>query len=254
MDTAKSQYDPMALLRTNKTKKFDGTEHEEEEHPTSSNKEPVKANSMPLLDTSCDQRQTLLLSATLSKGITELTDFIMKDHIYIDALDESSNTNPEFLVIPSTVQQKFLVTHVKHRLFTLSALLLTETKKCSKIFVFMGTSAMVDFHFELFTKLLVKMPTNRGKLTSGDVVLLEGVDDNSEDDEEIIMSVDIFKLHGSMEQSARKDVFTKFRSAKAGILLCTVSCNLNISFYRKNKLITFLYQLVLILPRVVFVY
>lgn len=223
MDTAKtnSEYDPMAILRNNKIKKFSDLE----EPVVTTIKEVKEIDCMPLANTSSNERQTLMLSATMSKGIAELTDFTMKEHTYIDALEESSDLNPEFLVIPSTVKQKFMVTHVKHKLFTLSALLLAETKKSSKLFVFMATSKMVDYHYELFTRLFVKMPKNRGKLKSGDIVLLDDMEDDSDEEEEIVMNVEFFKLHGSMEQSARKEVFTKFRAAKTGILLCTVSEN-----------------------------
>lgn len=216
MDRAKtnSEYDPMALVRNNK--KTFVVEPDDV-------KEVNKVGSMPLANPSTNERQTLLLSATLSKGIAELTDFVMKEHTYIDALEENSAVSPEVLIIPSTVNQKFIVTHTKHRLFTLSALLLAQAKAGSKVFVFMGTSTMVDYHYELFTKFLAKMPKNRGKLKSGDIVLLEDMENDSDDELETVINIDFFKLHGSMEQSARKEVFTKFRSAKAGILLCTVS-------------------------------
>lgn len=212
------------MLRHNSIKKFD------EDEPVKENQE---ADGMVLANTSSAERQTILLSATLTKGISELADFTMKEHVYIDALEESSNLNPQFLVIPSAVQQKFIVTHVKHRLFTLSAILLAQTKKSSKVFVFMGTSTMVDYHYELFTKHLAKMPTNRGKLKSGDVVLLDSMEEDSDEEEETVMDVEFFKLHGSMEQSARKEVFTKFRAAKAGILLCTVSNLFDVYPYRR---------------------
>lgn len=218
-ETTYSQYDPMALLRNNKIKKF----VEKDDTAVITENEDRDSDSMPLNSTTSKKRQTFLLSATLSKGLAELSDFTMKDHIYIDALEESSHLNPEFLVIPSTVKQTFIVTHVKHRLFTLSALLLAQTKKSCKVFLFMGTSTMVDYHFELFTRLLVKMPKNRGKLKSGDVVLLDTMEEDDDDEEETVMDIDFFKLHGSMEQSSRKEVFTKFKASKAGILICTVS-------------------------------
>ncbi|KAJ8919054.1 hypothetical protein NQ315_016960 [Exocentrus adspersus] len=201
-----AEYDPLSLLK-GKNKKDDvhqKTESEEE---------------FPLRNPSSKSRQTILLSATLNKGIAELADFTMKDHIYVDALDESATVNPEHMVIPNTVKQKFIVTHVKHRLFTLSALLISMEKQSSKVFVFMATSQMVDYHYELFTKYLVKMPRNRGKLKSGDVVLLEDVQDS--DDEEEVLDMEFFKLHGSMDQSKRKEVFKGFRNAKTGVLLCT---------------------------------
>ncbi|KAJ8933969.1 hypothetical protein NQ318_004575, partial [Aromia moschata] len=158
---------------------------------------------LPLRNPSCKSRQTILLSATLSKGIAELADFIMKEnHVYVDALDESDTVNPDHI-------------HVKHKLFTLSAMLVEKTK-ASKVFVFMATSQMVDYHYELFTRHLIKMPKNEGKLKTGDVVLLEAW--------KIVMTrkrlfwMWNFKLHGSMDQSARKD---RFRAAKAGVLICT---------------------------------
>lgn len=205
-----SEYDPLSLLKgkASNTKPERETEREEQ---------------FALRDPSSKSRQTILLSATLSKDIAELADFAMKDHTYIDALDESATVNPEHMVIPNTVKQKFIVTHVKHRLFTLSALLISKAKQSSKVFVFMATGQMVDYHYELFTKCLVKMPKNRGKLKNGDVVLLNDVVQDSDDEEEIALDVEFFKLHGSMDQSTRKNVFTRFRNAKKGVLLCTVS-------------------------------
>ncbi|XP_018562519.1 probable ATP-dependent RNA helicase CG8611 [Anoplophora glabripennis] len=210
LDKAKtnSEYDPISLLK-GKTggAKSEVTIRSEE--------------TFPLRDPSSNSRQTVLLSATLTKGIAELADFAMKDHIYVDALDESATVNPEHMVIPNTVKQKFIVTHVKHRLFTLSALLISKAQQSSKVFVFMATSQMVDYHYELFTRCLVKMPKNRGKLKSGDIVLLDDVVQESDDDDEVVLDIEFFKLHGSMDQASRKDVFTRFRSAKKGVLLCT---------------------------------
>ncbi|XP_023016763.2 uncharacterized protein [Leptinotarsa decemlineata] len=214
LDNSKSnsEYDPMALLK--------GRHLPEGEVPNFKEKDEGHS-SFPLRDLSSNIRQTILLSATMSKGVAELADFTMKDHTYVDTLDEWSDLHPEMMVMPNTVVQKFIVTHVKHRLFTLSAMLVAQGKKSSKVFVFMGTSTMVDYHYELFTRFLAKMPKNRGKLKSGNVVLLSGIEEDSEDEEEIVLDFEFFKLHGNMEQSARKDVFTRFRAAKAGVLLCT---------------------------------
>lgn len=188
------------------------------------NKQQSKKESISEDPNSSDKpRQTLLLSATLTKGIAELADFTMKEHVYVDALDESASINPEHMVIPNTVKQEFLMTYVKHRLFTLSALLVDKSKmKSSKIFVFMATSQMVDYHHELFTKYLLKMPVNRGKLKSGNVVVLDGMEASDEEEEEIVLDLKLFKLHGNMDQSARKEVFTSFRAADKGVLICTV--------------------------------
>ncbi|CAH1984200.1 unnamed protein product [Acanthoscelides obtectus] len=215
IDSKHTSYNPMNLLKSSHKKFGEETENIEDET------EIASTETQPLRDPKSKKRQTILLSATLTKGIAELADFTMKGHTYIDASDEfTSNFSHDVMIIPNTVQQKFVITHVKHRLFTLSAMLLSLTKKCSKMFVFMGTSAMVDFHYELFTNFLAKMPVNRGKMKSGDVLVLEGMEDESDDEEEIL-DVEFFKLHGSMEHSARKEVFKGFREVKKGILLCT---------------------------------
>lgn len=192
-----TKYDPMALL---KQKNFDKKEKEVVEN----------------------KRQTILLSATLTKEIAELADFTMKKHTYIDTLDK---INPKHMIIPNTVSQKFLITHVKHRLFTLSAMLVGMAKR--KIFVFMATSQMIDYHYELFTKYLCYMPKNRGNIKLGDVALMENEEfedsDEEEEEEERVLDSKFFKLHGSMDQASRKEVFTTFRASKNGVLLCTVS-------------------------------
>nr|CAI5870457.1 unnamed protein product [Callosobruchus analis] len=211
IDGSNTSYNPLAVLKASHRK----LDAEPEAETTST-------ETFPLRDPKSKKRQTILLSATLTQGIAELADFTMKKHTYIDTLDEfTSNFNQDVMIIPNTVKQKFVITHVKHRLFTLSAMLLSLAKTRSKMFVFMGTSAMVDFHYELFTKYLAKMPVNRGRMKSGDVLVLEGVGEDSDEEEEEILDVEFFKLHGSMDQKARKEVFKGFREVKKGILLCT---------------------------------
>ncbi|XP_044262559.1 probable ATP-dependent RNA helicase CG8611 [Tribolium madens] len=200
-----SDYDPMAMLLHKKTQEIK-TESDE--------------SLPPLRSRNSKNRQTILLSATLNKGIAELADFLMKNHTYIDTLDDSPNINPDHMVIPNTVTQEFIMTHIKHRLFTLSALLLAKAKH--KVFVFMATSQMVDYHYELFMKYLAKMPKNRGKLKIGNVTLLENENfEDSDEEEQCVLDTEFFKLHGSMDQGIRKKVFTEFKAAKRGILLST---------------------------------
>ncbi|XP_030754684.1 probable ATP-dependent RNA helicase CG8611 [Sitophilus oryzae] len=201
-----SSYDPLALLRGQKSEKKE------------SNEELTLAKD----DTEVHSRQCILLSATLSKEIAELADFTMKSHTYIDALDETERTNPNHMIIPDTVKQEFLVTFVKHRLVLLSAMIVSfSNQKDCKVFVFMATSQMVDFHYELFRKYLLKMPINKGKMKFGDVVLLDDVELDDSEDEQDVLDVELFKLHGSMDQNVRKEVFKGFKKSKKGILLCT---------------------------------
>lgn len=206
-------YDPMALLKTGINEKNNNDGDDEKDKSLES-------------ETNTKQRQTILLSATLSKGVSELAEFAMKDHIYIDALDSVNPVQTSSFVIPDTVQHQFIITPVKHRLFTLSALLISLSKKDSKVFVFMASSQMVEYHYRLFKEYLIKMPRNRKKLLSSNIVILnQNVEEDEEDsdDEEIVVDMPIFKLHGSMDQQQRKAVFQEFRASKKGALLCTVS-------------------------------
>ncbi|KAL1488392.1 hypothetical protein ABEB36_014866 [Hypothenemus hampei] len=194
-----SSYDPLALLK--------GKKPEEVETDLAN----VDIN-----------RQTLLVSATLSKGVAELADFTMKDHVYIDAFDESETINPDHMVIPNTVKQEFILTFIKHRLVTLSVLLISKAKcSNSKTIVFMATTQMVDFHYDLFSHYLLKMPKNKGKLKVGDVLLLDEIDIEDFEGEDQVLDIELFKLHGNMSQQERKTVFSDFRKTKKGILICT---------------------------------
>lgn len=145
----------------------------------------------------------------------------MSEHTYIDALDESASINLKHMIMPNTVKQEFMITFVKHRLIALSAILVEKCKQNSKVFVFMATSQMVDYHYELFNKALIRMPINRGKLMSGNVVLLDEGGDDDSDEEEVVLDLELFKLHGNSDHAMRKDVFKRFREAKKGVLICT---------------------------------
>lgn len=204
-------YDPLEIFQNSKNKKLTFEEPEDKID---------NENEFPLRNPKSNRRQTILLSATLTQAVTELAEFIMKDHVFVDALEvrDTSNVYNNALVIPDTVKQEFLLTYVKRRLVTLSALIVAQAEKNTKMFVFMASTQMVEFHYELFNKCLARMPVNRGK---GSVMFEDDSDDNAE--EEVVLDLEIFKLHGNMDQKSRKEVFNAFRVAKKGVLLCTVS-------------------------------
>ncbi|KAF5302698.1 hypothetical protein FQR65_LT08440 [Abscondita terminalis] len=165
----------------------------------------------------CSQ-QTMLLSASLTKDVTELADFVLKNHTFVDAL-EDDQSDSDRLLIPNTIEQSYILTPVKTRLVTLSAIIAAKCKQNSKIFVFMASTQMVEYYYDLFTLCLLKMPINRGQYNSS--ALLKTTGDSDDDGEEKVLSTQFFKLHGSMDQKMRKKVFTEFRAAKCGVLLCT---------------------------------
>ena len=69
----------------------------------------------------------------------------------------------------------------------------------------MATQDMIDFHANILSSILGKP-----------------IDEEDEDSDPLV-DVEFFKLHGSMTQKERTEVFKTFRQAKTGVLLCTVS-------------------------------
>ena len=96
---------------------------------------------------------------------------------------------------------------------------------------------MVDFHAELLGRVLndrSKPPKKKSKfgrlqLTADAQDVLgqddfDGQGDEEEEDaeaEEEFEDIDLLKLHGSMTQKDRMDVFRTFRDSSSGVLLCT---------------------------------
>ena len=94
------------------------------------------------------KRQTLLLSATLTQGIEEMSAVSMKHPKFIDAVVESTNNDQDnieslkMLTAPENLQQTFAIIPAKLRLVMLSSFLLWKnrfTEKPRKILVFMAT-------------------------------------------------------------------------------------------------------------------
>lgn len=131
------------------------------------------------------RKQTVLLSATLTSGVERLANLALKDPVRIDACGDA--VLEDVLVIPSTLEQKYVVVPAKMRLVALASFLIdvAELKKSNKILVFMATQDMVDFYLEL----------------------LQGV---------LSSTVKFYKLHGNMSQTDRTEVFNRFRSSDKG--------------------------------------
>ena len=94
------------------------------------------------------KRQTLLLSATLTQGIEEMSAISMKHPKFIDAVVESTNNDQDnieslkMLTAPENLQQTYAIIPAKLRLVMLSSFLLWKnrfTEKPRKILVFMAT-------------------------------------------------------------------------------------------------------------------
>ena len=93
-------------------------------------------------DESCP-RQTLLLSATLTSGIEQLSEISMKHPKFIDAAvgEENSEESLKTLTTPENLKQTFIIAPAKLRLVTLAAFILWKCRysKSRKVLIFMST-------------------------------------------------------------------------------------------------------------------
>ena len=90
------------------------------------------------------ERQTLLLSATLTSGIEQLSEVSMKHPKFVDAAtaeDENEVGDMTALTTPENLKQTYLIAPAKLRLVTLASFILWKTRysKKRKMLVFMST-------------------------------------------------------------------------------------------------------------------
>nr|XP_013797234.1 PREDICTED: probable ATP-dependent RNA helicase DDX31 isoform X1 [Apteryx mantelli mantelli] len=172
-----------------------------------------------------ETRQNVLLSATLTEGVTRLADISLNDPISIsiadkiqdrlkpasqegkEAISSSTFMDQENFAVPEKLKQYVIMVPSKLRLVTLAAFILEKCKfeKRNKMIVFFSSCEQVEFHYELLLKVL-----------SGGL--------ESEQRECLSVSSAHFqflRLHGNMEQEERTEVFQEFLKSKTGILLCT---------------------------------
>jgi len=206
-------------------------------------------------------RQTMLLSATLTTGIEQLSEVSMKHPTFIDAATSNDEAaagaaagdaaapqaagvatdldNGHELTTPENLKQNFIIVPAKLRLVMLAAFILWKTRfsgKARKILVFLSTQDMVDFHCELFDRCLNSDAT--GPAAGGADVNAEdeGEEEITEDAKEVMKlnkisleknkkktkvgsKIELLKLHGSMKQKDRLEVFNAFRDSNAGGVL-----------------------------------
>ncbi|KAM6243578.1 ATP-dependent DNA helicase DDX31 isoform 3-T3 [Porphyrio hochstetteri] len=172
-----------------------------------------------------ETRQNVLLSATLTEGVTRLADISLSDPISISIADEmqkglkpasqtegepnssSDCMGQENFAVPEKLKQYVMMVPSKLRLVTLAAFILEKCKfeKHHKMIIFFSSCEQVEFHYELLLKVLSggleSQKPERSCLSSAHLQFL--------------------RLHGNMEQDERTEVFQEFLKSKTGILLCT---------------------------------
>ncbi|XP_056113316.1 probable ATP-dependent RNA helicase DDX31 [Rhinichthys klamathensis goyatoka] len=159
-------------------------------------------------------RQNVLLSATLTEGLSRLASISMKEPVSIHVSEGSGETveacpqaAPQALsdsyAVPERLQQHVVVVPSKLHLVCLAAFILTKCKfeQRQKLIVFISSCEAVEFLLTLFTAVLCENPsTTSTKRTS---------------------YLNFYRLHGSMRQEERTEMFQEFSQCKTGILLCT---------------------------------
>ncbi|XP_074066940.1 ATP-dependent DNA helicase DDX31 isoform X2 [Macrotis lagotis] len=177
------------------------------------------------INSQCENRQNVLLSATLTEGVTRLADISLHNPISISVSDETceqaikvfkaareaghlhTSAEPDGFAVPEKLQQHVTLVPSKLKLVTLAAFLLgrCEFEKKQKLIVFFSSCELVEFYYHLFLQTLLgnsKAPAS-GQSPSASSRLK------------------FLRLHGNMEQEERTTVFQEFSQSKSGILLCT---------------------------------
>lgn len=168
-------------------------------------------------------RQNVLLSATLTEGVTRLAGISLTDPVKVQiaeqvqvanatekkvepTLCESTEEDCSF-AIPEKLKQHVVIVPSKLRLVTLAAFILRTCKfeKNQKVIIFFSSCESVEFHHTLFQKVLCKHPEGEELLTQATFV----------------SQLTVLRLHGNMEQEERTEVFQQFSQSRTGILLCT---------------------------------
>uniref|UniRef100_A0A8C6HQZ6 ATP-dependent RNA helicase n=1 Tax=Mus spicilegus TaxID=10103 RepID=A0A8C6HQZ6_MUSSI len=114
----------------------------------------------------CQKRQNVLLSATLTEGVTRLVDISLHNPVSISVLDKNCNQpNPKEVAsiqlnsfaIPESLDQHVVLVPSKLRLVCLAAFILQKCKfeKNQKMIVFFSSCELVEFHYSLFLHTLL---------------------------------------------------------------------------------------------------
>ncbi|XP_073412081.1 ATP-dependent DNA helicase DDX31 [Dendrobates tinctorius] len=164
------------------------------------------------LNAQSERRQNVLLSATLTQGVTRLADISLHSPVVVSvAVDPHSEPTLEVtspveqqaadtsgFAIPKRLLQHTVVVPSKLKLVTLAAFILGKWQ-CDlkpKIIVFFPSCELVEFYHTLLSNVLHLQHSTKDQAV-------------------------FLRLHGGMKQEERTDVFQQFSGARAGILLCT---------------------------------
>lgn len=160
------------------------------------------------------ERQNVLLSATITEGLSRLASISMKDPVSVHVSEGSEEpveacpqAAPQALsdsyAVPERLQQHVVVVPSKLHLVCLAAFILAKCKfeQRQKLIIFISSCEAVEFLLTLFTAVLCEIPSNTSTKSTS--------------------CLNFYRLHGNMRQEERTEVFQEFSQCKTGILLCT---------------------------------
>jgi ATP-dependent RNA helicase DDX31/DBP7 len=197
-----------------------------------------------------ERRTTVLCSATIKSTVEQLRSISLKDpvSIAVDAADSDEQAgagDENNFSAPAQLKQSYAVVPAKQRLVTLVALLKQTFKRkgsVMKCIVFISCADSVDFHFELLTRRQKKQPETEGEDEDADIDKVPKVGKvnktnhihqgntiaetrtqgvaasiSGKDNE-----VNVFRLHGSMQQATRTSTLKAFSTTtEPAVLVCT---------------------------------
>uniref|UniRef100_A0A452UPK4 ATP-dependent RNA helicase n=1 Tax=Ursus maritimus TaxID=29073 RepID=A0A452UPK4_URSMA len=157
------------------------------------------------INAECQKRQNVLLSATLTEGVTRLADISLLNPVRISVLDQHHGQSdpkgravpeasplpaagePDSFAIPESLDQHVTLVPSKLRLVSLAAFILQQCKfeKDQKMIVFFSSCELVEFHYHLFVQTLLSCP---GAPASGQLLPSASA------------RLKFLRLHGNMEQ------------------------------------------------------
>lgn len=201
------------------------------------------------------RRSNILCSATIKAEVDDLATIALKDPVTIavsqeekEATESAAATTETAFTAPAQLKQSYVIVPPKQRLVTLVAALRQAFKRrasVSKCIVFMSCADSVDFHFEILTRTSNSSKDNAQpedtdktaetqlstKLSRSDKIpqghtihesrtqgTAHSIGSTTSTDD----PVQIFRLHGSLQQSTRTSTLKAFSATSdPAILVCT---------------------------------
>lgn len=198
-----------------------------------------------------ERRTTVLCSATIKADVEQLGSIALKEPVSI-AVDPSElsedgadATNEQAFSAPAQLKQSYAVVPAKQRLVTLVAVLKQAFKRkgsVTRCIVFMSCADSVDFHFEVLTgdtssktsadeaedddARLHRVPAAKlsrtDKIPQGHTISETRTQGPASALSSKDNTVQIFRLHGSLQQATRTSALKAFsQSSEPAVLVCT---------------------------------